>query len=196
MRLAEIDPVQIVIIVIAMLGGFFQWLWGLMQQAREERERRRATPLDPEEQRLREEAWRRQVEAPQAPSPSQDKPVAPWDMVRELMEKAREAAAQPEPPPVSPARRPAPPPAQPARRPTPPPRTTPPAVATAVGPTPTPVATASLAPAPPTRSTSRPAPTHPLARRLTRPESVRQAILMREILGPPKALQNGLDSPN
>lgn len=206
MRLAEIDPVQIVIIVIAMLGGFFQWLWGLIQQSREERDRRRAAPPDPEERRLREEAWRRQVEpvrpSPQAPRPVNDAPADAWEMMRKLMEKAQEAAQQPAPPPerpAAPANRPAPPPALPERRPTAPPRPAPPAVVAAVEPAraPAAVAVASVEPAfaVTPRSATRAAQTDPLARLLARPESVRQAVLLREILGPPKALQSGADAP-
>ena len=208
MRLAEIDPVQIVIIVIAMLGGFVQWLWGLIQQSREERERRRATPPDPEERRLREEAWRRQVEpvrpSPQAPRPVNDAPTDPWEMMRKLMEKAREAAEHPAPSPeqpAAPASRPAPPPALPERRPTTPPRPAPamrpvvPAVEPARAPAP--VSVANVEPAfvvtPPLAT--RASQSAPLARLLARPESVRQAVLLREILGPPKALQSGADAP-
>lgn len=201
MRLAEIDPVQIVIIVIAMLGGFVQWLWGLLQQAREERERRRAAPADPEERRLREETWRRQVDpvrpSPQAPRPVNDTPTDPWEMVRKLMEKAQEAA-QPPAPPVS---RPAPPPAPPERRPAAPPRpASPPRPAVAaVEPArlPTPAAVATIDPGftVTPRPAARAAQADPLARLLARPESVRQAVLLREILGPPKALQSRLDAP-
>lgn len=210
MRFAEIDPVQIVIIVIAMLGGFVQWLWGLIQQSREERERRRAAPPDPEERRLREEAWRRQVEpvrpSPQAPRPVNDAPSDPWEMMRKLMEKAQEAAQQPAPPPERPAvppSRPAPsrptaPPALPERR--PPPRPAAPPVVAAVEPVraPAPVAVAKAVD-PGFTVTQRPAnrapQADPLARLLARPESVRQAVLLREILGPPKALQTGPDAP-
>lgn len=211
MRLAEIDPVQIVIIVIAMLGGFLQWLWGLIQQSREERERRRAVPPDPEERRLREEAWRRQVEpapirpSPQAPRPVNDTPADPWEMMRKLMEKAREAAEQPAPPPkppaAPPASRPTPVPALPERRPAAPVRSLPPprpavaAVELARAPVPAAVATTepsfTVTPRPAARAELVP----PLARLLSRPESVRQAVLLREILGPPKALQTGTDAP-
>jgi hypothetical protein len=212
MRFAEIDPVQIVIIVLAMLGGFVQWLWGLVQQAREERERRRASPPDPEERRLREEAWRRQVESPplrpspQAPRPVNDAPADPWQMVRKLMEKAQEAAPQPAPAPERPAVRPVSqptrPPAPPEHRPAAPPRlaTHPRPGVVAVEPVRVPVhgVQASVETAftvTPSPMTPRPK-ADPLARLLTRPESVRQAVLLREILGPPKALQTGTDAPS
>lgn len=205
MRLAEIDPVQIVIIVIAMLGGFLQWLWGLIQQSREERERRRAAPPDPEERRLREEAWRRQVEpvrpSPQAPRPVNDAPSDPWEMMRKLMEKAQEAAQQPAPPPERPAAPPSrPSPSRPALPPAPPARPAAPPVVAAVEPVraPAPVAVAkavdpgfTVTPRVATRTTQ----ADPLARLLARPESVRQAVLLREILGPPKALQSGSNAP-
>ena len=59
--LADLDPVQIIIVVIAMAGGFIQWLWNLIQQSRSEAERRRAGPPTDEESALREEAWNRRL---------------------------------------------------------------------------------------------------------------------------------------
>ncbi len=187
--LAEIDPVQIVIIIIAMSAGFLQWLWGLFQQSRDERERRRAEPVNPEEKRLREEAWRRQVEAsPQAPRPARDKPSDPWSQVRKALEEALETAQAPKP--VAPPRpvRPAAPPPPPPRAvappsPVPPPSPSRPALAAAES-------FPESAPA-----TVRRARREPLADLLARPASVRQAVLLREILGPPKALQTGPDAP-
>lgn len=47
---AEIDLVQIIIVVIAMLGGFVQWLWNVIQQAKADAERRRQAPLAPKKE--------------------------------------------------------------------------------------------------------------------------------------------------
>lgn len=206
MRLAEIDPVQIVIIVIAMLGGFLQWLWGLIQQSREERERRRTAPPPPAERRLREEALRRQVEpvrpSPQAPRPVNDTSTDPWEMMRKLMEKAQEAAQQTARPagrPATPVSRPTPPPTLPERRPAVSAHPAPPPVLVAVEPLCAPPAVVATSAEPAFRVTPRVATrttqADPLARLLLRPESVRQAILLREILGSPKALQTGPDAP-
>lgn len=188
--LAETDPVQIVIIIIAMSAGFLQWLWGLIQQSRDERERRRGKPVDSEEKRLREEAWRRQVEAsPQAARPVQDKPIDSWSQVRKALEEALETAQQPKPPappPPRPVQRTAPPSPPPVRAVAPPaPVPAPPPPAPAIG-----ESFSVAAPAAARRKRS-----EPLTRQLARPSSVRQAVLLREILGPPKALQTGPDAP-
>jgi type II secretory pathway pseudopilin PulG len=184
---AEIDPVQIAIIIIAMGAGFVQWVWGLIQQAREERERRQAAPADEVMETLREEAWRRQVKppSPQATRPIHEAGSDPWSAVRQLLEKAQEAAKAPAAPPPLPKTAPA---RSPVREPV----------------------AAKLAPPPP-RAPTPPAPIHAdfpllghktarsrvnaLARQLRDPGSVRQAVLLREILGPPKALQTPPDVP-
>jgi len=199
MFLAEIDPVQIVIIVIAMAAGFVQWLWGLFQQNKAERQRgMQPAEADEEIEKLREEAWRKQVageSAPSKPSPQAPRPVSddnPWTVIREIMEKAQEATKQATPPPLPPPVQTRPPalerqPAAPrsAKEAPPPPRT--PAL--------------PAAPIPPSRAfpvTSRARSQGSaalFAKQLSRPESIRQAILMREILGPPKALQSPADAP-
>lgn len=210
--LAEIDPVQIIIIVIAMGAGFIQWLWGLMKQKLEESERRNAPPLSAEELARREEAWKKQIQQsgqPPRPSPkSTPPPPAAWDTVREVFEKIQEEsrkARQPQQPP-----RPA---SQPAPRPAPAPARSPSAMRGTVradtrpagppAPEPPPVPTQSpvlASPAQPHLATvayhsSDPADTQALRSLLKTPASLRQAVLLKEILGPPKALQSSGDSP-
>ncbi|MDZ4403650.1 hypothetical protein [Prosthecobacter sp.] len=186
-----VDPFQMAIIVIAVIAGFIKWLWENWQLKREAAQR---TPPDPEEQRLREAAWRKQTG--QGGPPPLPPPAAPsaWDELRkawkELQETARQTQA-PVPPP-QPASRP-PPVQQQRQRPV---RTSAP-----VAP-PSPVAAASTTPAPVMQENNFPqqkqttpkvsvlAAVHNLRRD---PALMRQAILMQEILGPPKALQSSAD---
>lgn len=113
---SDFDPMQVAIIVIAVLAGFVKWLWESWQQKTEVRN---VPPPDPEQQRLREAAWRRQTGQSAAPPPLT--PVAQpsaWDELRkawaELKETTSQAQnpAQSRPPPL-PAQRPNP--RQPAR---------------------------------------------------------------------------------
>ncbi|MDZ4289289.1 MAG: hypothetical protein U0984_15090, partial [Prosthecobacter sp.] len=88
MLLADLDLGQIIIIVVAVVVGFLQWLWKLIKQGQEERAQRHAVPEDPEVKRLRDEAWRRQVQ----PTPSATPPPLsdPWGTVREVFDKMKE----------------------------------------------------------------------------------------------------------
>lgn len=199
MFLAEIDPIQIAIIVIAMLGGFVQWIWGLIKQSQEEAERAKAQPTE-EEKRLREAAWKKQVQMPTAPPPLLPKApqvpnptVDPWSAAREIFEQIkREATGQT----ALPSPRPAATPQIPARA----------KKASAYVPPPLPaIQIVASAPAPLVEVTHA-TPASKLASNrqdglellrglLASPNTVRQAVLMREILGPPKALQSSADSP-
>lgn len=221
MLLAEIDPIQVVIIVIAMGAGFVQWLWGLFKQGQEEAERRKADLPSPEERAAREQAWRRQVEQtgqPPRPSPKASPPLNPWDTVRDVVEQIKEEARK--------AQSPAAPPPIPQRPNSPPPPTSRPRSYTVRAelrptpvPPPTPAAPFPTAPVttssastppvffaqPPTPAKLSPSPDQTLPRSrpelnglrqlLQTPATLRQAVLLREILGPPKALQSAEDSP-
>lgn len=206
MVLAEIDPVQIVIIVIAMAAGFIQWIWGLIQQSRANQQRQTEDIEDEEVGRMREEAWRRQVAdapAPSRPSPQAPRPVSdepnPWTVIREMLEKAQEAAKPPPQRPMPPPLPVQPPPqvrqaAPPQVRQAPvhvakPAKAAPPQPKLPVPPTP---------PAhdfPPPRNVRAASRADDLAALLARPGAIRQAVLLREILGPPKALQSFADAP-
>lgn len=210
--LADIDPVQIIIIVIAMGAGFLQWLWGLIQQKMEESKRPNA-PLSEEERAAREAAWRQQTRpSPKTPPPIHD----PWSSVREVFEQIKEEtrkAQQPQPPPARPSSTPPPVP-QAQRSPARPiPGTVraeihpaPPPVPSQAEPFPTQAKPAKVAtppvffdaPAVPTtvsRRKTEAASPYSLKDLLHNPAAARQAILLREILGPPKALQSSNDSP-
>ena len=201
MFLAEIDPIQIAIIVIAMLGGFVQWIWGLIKQSREDADRAKAHPTE-EEQKLREAAWKKQVQKPTAPPPLPPKApqvpnptVDPWSAAREIFEQIkREAAGQTALP--SPSPRPAPAPQIPARAKKAPAYSPPPLpAAQIVVPAPTPVAEVPHATPASKLASSRQDGLEILKGLLASPTTIRQAVLMREILGPPKALQSSADSP-
>jgi hypothetical protein len=216
--LAELDPVQIIIVVIAMMGGFFQWLWNLIQQSRNEAERRRAGPPTDEENVLREDAWKRQTQGgptPPRPSPTATPPPMndPFSTVRELFEQVKREALEGQKPP-HPA---APPPMRQRRTASAPRRGTvvaevaaPPyqsggrrgSVRAETSPATVPAATATAAqasrPAEPEPSPSQPgpqaAPPPAWTALLNSPAGLKQAFVLREILGPPKALQTAADS--
>lgn len=208
--LAEIDPVQIIIIVIAMGAGFIQWLWGLMKQKLEESERRNAPPLSTEERARREEAWKKQIQqSGQTPRPSPKStppPPAAWDTVREVFEKIQEESRKARQPPHQPVTQPAARPvSQPTRsasamrgtvraetRPPAPPVPEPPPL-----PAHSPLVAVPAQPhlAAVSSPSSDNADTQALRRLLKTPASLRQAVLLKEILGPPKALQSSGDSP-
>lgn len=214
--LAELDPVQIIIVVIAMMGGFFQWLWNLIQQSRSEAERRRAGPPTDEENALREEAWKRQTQGGPTPprqSPARPSPTAtpppmndPFSTVRELFEQVKREAMEAQKPP-QPA---APPPMRQRRTASAPRRGTVAAEVTAppyqsggrkgsvrAEASPAVITEPPVVPSQPaaeesaaTRTTPPPA----WATLLNSPDGLKQAFVLREILGPPKALQTAADS--
>jgi hypothetical protein len=190
--LAEIDPVQIIIIVIALVGGFIQWLWSLLKQSNAETTPRNPDVPDQVEKKLREEAWRRQVQGSPTPAPA---PPAqdPFSTVKEIFEQIKKDAeaarrmtptAQPPPLPskqkVPKYRQPSQPPALPKE----------PEKSVSVVPT---TATTPPASQPEViKFSSAKAPEW--AGLLSSPAALRQAFIFREILGPPKALQSSGDS--
>lgn len=215
--LADLDPVQIIIVVIAMAGGFIQWLWNLIQQSRSEAERRRAGPPTDEENVLREEAWKRQTQGtptPPRPSPTATPPPVndPFSTVRELFEQVKREAMEGQKP------QPAAPPPMRQRRPASAPRRGPMASEGAAPPykpaarrgsvreeaSPSLAASAAVV----TPQASRPSAPEPTPAQavpqttispawtslLNSPAGLKQAFILREILGPPKALQTSGDS--
>jgi hypothetical protein len=197
---SDFDPMQMAIIVIAVLAGFVKWLWETWQQKSGATPARQAP--DPEEQRLREAAWRKQTGQSSAPRTSP--PVAapsPWEELRkawkELQEVAKPTPARSAPsrtPPPVPSHRLPPPQRQPrqqplARVPAPPPA---PAAAIVV---PSQIPVVASAPAVVVSRSEAPAGSVLATLRNLRrdPALMRQAILMQEILGPPKALQSSRD---
>ncbi len=197
---SDVDPFQVAIIVIAVLAGFVKWLWETFQQKTGAAP---APPPDPEEQRLREAAWRKQTGQPSAaPRPSLPPVAVPsaWDELRKAWKELQETAkpsqapsrqAQPRTPPPS---RQQQAPRQPQRQ----PQSVRAAVSPPAAPAPAPVQPPAVVSTPPAVVTSRSsAPDGSILanlRQLRRdPALMRQAILMQEILGPPKALQSSRD---
>jgi hypothetical protein len=192
MQLAEVDPIQIAIIVIAMLGGFVQWLWGLFKQGQEEAARKRTSPPNIEEAKLREAAWKRQVESsgtppPLRPSPKSTSPVNdPWATVRDVFEQIKKDVIETQSPK--------------------PPLSSPPLTRARSSKVRAEIQSAPKTPIvvetkPIVASTVPVLQTSPKNEELTflrgilnSQASIRQAVLMREILGPPKALQSSGDS--
>ena len=194
---SDFDPFQAAIIVIAVLAGFVKWLWENWQQ----QGTTPAPPPDPEEQRLREAAWRKQTGQSSAPPPLP--PVAvpsAWDELRKAWKELQETAKQAQAPAQPRAQRAMSAQRQPQRQPQSQP-------ARVLGSRPVPAAAAvpaavaqvqAVASAPPAVVT--PMAAAPVGsmlatlRHLRRdPALMRQAILMQEILGPPKALQSSRD---
>ena len=93
---SDFDPFQVAIIVIAVLAGFVKWLWETWQQKTGAMP---APPPDPEEQRLREAAWRKQTGQTSAkpPLPPVAVPSA-WDELRKAWKELQETVQQPQAP--------------------------------------------------------------------------------------------------
>lgn len=202
---ADFDPFQVAIIVIAVLAGFVKWLWENWQQKMGAAPTTQA--MSPEEQRMREAAWRKQTgqSAPPPPLPPVAAAPSAWDELRKAWKELQEAAKQSQVPTrPAPARRPPPIPAQrqnPIRREQQAPRhaapVAAPPVATVLGGQKNlvPVTEVPATPAVMTSKATAPAGST-LAGLLNLrrdPALMRQAILMQEILGPPKALQSSHD---
>lgn len=191
---SDFDPFQVAIIVIAVLAGFVKWLWETWQQKTGAVP---APPPDPEEQRLREAAWRKQTGQSSAAPPRPAPVAAPsaWDELRKAWKELQETAKSSQSP------------AQPRRQPPPAQRQQPQRQrqqqpARTEAPEPVPTVAAFKAPAvaaelPAVVTTKPAAPAGSILAHLRQlrqdPALMRQAILMQEILGPPKALQSSRD---
>jgi FtsZ-interacting cell division protein ZipA len=204
---SDVDPFQVAIIVIAVLAGFVKWLWETWQQKTGAAP---APPPDPEEQRLREAAWRKQTGQSSAAPPRPAPVAAPsaWDELRkawkELQETAKSSQAPAQPrrqlPPAQRQQPQRPPPPLPAQRQQAQRQRQQPARTAAAVEVPT-LAAVKAPPVtaePPAVVLSKPAaPAGSILANLRQlrqdPALMRQAILMQEILGPPKALQSSRD---
>lgn len=171
---------QGVVIIIALIAGFVRWLWENWQQRQEAS--KRAAPPDPEEQRLREAAWRRQTGQGAPPPLPPPAAPSPWTELREAWKQLQETAQETAPAPVRQTRPAAAPPLPQQRH-------------KAARAQPAPVAEAAV-PATMIAETYLPPPRAAVSPVLTAlrqlrhdPALMRQAIVMQEILGPPKALQ-------
>ena len=166
----EFDLSRVIFVIMVLLGGFFQWVMNWWKKKRAESEAMRQPPPTPEELQAREKAWELQTGAG-VPAPLQP---AARNPLEDLLKKFREIAA-PEivvaPVPV---------------------QLSPPPRAVAAVEVPKHVSThAKVSSAPAAIVQQRPR--HPLAVKLAAIGGLRQAVVLREILGPPKALQTADD---
>lgn len=181
---AEVDTFQVAIIVLAVIFSFLKWLWeqwtGHKSQTPDYGEE-----VDPNAERLRElqeEARRRAAASSQPPPiPSSPPPVAaaPWEELRKAWKEVREAAQaqkQQQPPPLTAAQK-----RQMASRKQAPP---PPPVQVAA---PAPAVVASTPPAAVKQGSESPMMASLRSLRHD-PAAMRRAIVLSEVLGPPKAL--------
>ncbi len=178
---AEVDTFQVAIIVLAVIFSFLKWLWeqwtgNKLQLPDEPEEPDRTEEL---RRQLQEQARRRAATAPKPPPiPASPQPVAstPLDEMRKAWREVREAAQaqKQQPPPIRAAQRQQPPPVQ--------------KVADAVQ-KPLPVPAAPVTP-PAVVQTNPPNAMLTSLRSLRHdPAAMRRAIVIGEVLGPPKALQ-------
>ena len=181
---AEVDYFQVAIIVLAVIFSFVKWLWD-QWTGNKTQEVEFDENVDQREElrrQIQEQARRRAAAAPQPPpipSAPPPAPVEPWQEIRKAWRELREAAqaqkpAQPPPVPVAQRRQNSP------RKPA------------EVSSPPKPAEVASTAAPPPaaTVPTSPPAPMLASLRALRHdPAAMRRAIVLGEVLGPPKALQ-------
>ncbi len=178
----DIDWGQVIFLVLVVVVGFIRWVANLIQQKKEAKER---SNLSPEERARREAAWRKQI----GEEVDVEKEEDPFRELKELFEQFNKPPQpQPAPPPL--------PQRLPVKTPPAPPR--PPRVASPVAIEPAlPLPARSALPIIPLTpyfglADARPVPARlaSLRRELASPQALRQAILVREILGPPKALRN------
>jgi cytoskeletal protein RodZ len=197
----DIDWGQVIFLILFVVVGFFRWLGNLIQQQKEAKER--PTVLTPEERALREAVWRKQTasEPSPVPSPSPTSTAPPPDPFAEIKDLFIQIKESNQPPP----RQTQPPPPLPVKPNSPPPSRTPQLQNSVPPPFPAPSKQApipTLASAFPTSNFVDRSFTEAVAHRdrrtadslmrlrmdLRSPLSLRRAIVIREILGPPKAL--------
>jgi len=196
----DIDWGQVIFLALVVIVGFVRWVGNLIAQQKEAKAR---AALSPEEIALREAAWRRQVGLDEeeeeerdftpTPTPRPTAPTAdPFRELKDLFEQLKEPPPAP-PPPIPPTRR-IPPPLPVQRQAAPPSRPPVPAPKVFV-PTPTQAFPTShhvhrqFTEAVAHRDRPVSAKLTGLRRELATPKALRQAILIREVLGPPKALR-------
>ena len=186
--LAEVDGFQIAIIVLAVVFGFIKWLWEQWSGKKSEELPERLEQEEVDRQ-LREAAWRQQTGQNTPPLPAPPPPPAnptpsPWQEIRKVWQEARQAAEQQTKPAPAQPRPLAQKPRQPA-----------PASMKTAAPAPA-VTTPEIVVKPQTASSAPAVVSRPAAGAMleslralrTDPAAMRRAIVLGEVLGPPKAL--------
>lgn len=197
----DIDWGQVTFLILFVVVGFVRWLGNLIQQQKEAKER--PTLLTPEERALREAAWRQQTgqgpsTTPKPAPTSTAPPPDPFSELKDLFKQLKETSqSTPRPGPL--------PPALPSRTTSPAPHQRPQPQRPTTSPTPAlsrPEPVPTLASAFPTSNFVDRSFTEAVAHRdrrtadslmrlrmdLRSPLALRRAVVIREILGPPKAL--------
>lgn len=186
----DFDFGKVAFIVIAMIAAFVQWVWKNIQESRERKKYQQEA--SPEHRSLREVSRDNEVllrekhiteSRPSPPSLPPATLMGAFEQIKEELRKAQELA-NPAPPPLPGSR---------------PKRTAPPAVVRTL-PSPAPL---SQTPPPVKKAPEPLARVEPAASSrddfaslrgmLMDPKALRNAVLLREILGPPKALQSSSD---
>lgn len=182
---ADLDIGQVLIIAIAMIAAFVQWVWKLIQESKAARERVR--PQQREGPDLEEDP--EVLQPPPMPVPG----GGVWDLVETFKEEMRKAQAG-----LEPEKAPRPMPPSPERRRvvvSPPPL--PPAPVSATAPKAVPAVPEIILPKPiPAFAATATSKDDSVVLRmnLMNLDALKQAIILKEILGPPKALQSPSDS--
>lgn len=174
--LADVDIGQVIFVIVFLVVGFIQWVIKVLKEKAESAGRTRHVPTQ-EEERARREVWEQQTRPvpPTEPEPPASIGGTLGDLLGEFRKAMEEAQRPSAPPPL---------PEMPHRSlPSPPPLETRPvhvaenAPSTDTGPS---VVTTLQ----PIRAARRP---HPFTSLLHTPEGYRQAFVLREVLGPPRA---------
>jgi hypothetical protein len=197
----DIDWGQVVFLILFVVVGFIRWLGNLVQQQKEAKER--PDVLTPEQRALREAAWRRQIgqDNPSNPAPAPTSTQLPPDPLSELKDFLKQLKQEGSSPPLPASSRlpvPQKPSSPPSLKAQPPAQSLPPPVPVSAQATPakddnkmfpTSVSVArSFTEAVAHRDRRTASSLMRLRRDLRSPASLRRAIVIREILGPPKGL--------
>ena len=175
--LAEADIGQIIFVILFLIVGFVQWVIKVIKEKAEAAERARQMPTQ-EDIAARRAAWEEQTRVPQPPPMPAAPPSTLDDLLGEFRRVMETAQPAPAPPPL----------------PRPAPRTVPaPAPAKVM---PAPAAPSALPPVfsgagrSSTVLEQRRRPAHRYTALLHSPDGYRQAFVLREVLGPPRAFQD------
>ncbi len=178
---ADLDIGQVLIIAIAMIAAFVQWVWKLIQESKAARERVRPQQREHSSPNVDPEV----PQPPPMPIPGR----GVWDLVETFKEEMRKAQAGLEPKETPKPR----PPIPEHRRVVVPPPPLPPAPVQKAAPVVPEVIMPKPLPAFAATATSKDD-SVVLRMNLMNLDALKQAIILREILGPPKALQTPSDT--
>ena len=171
----EFDLGRVVFIIMLLVGGFIQWLANWLKKKQAEAKAMQQASSTEEDEAARERAWQRQIGSEDQPpaQPTARNPLE--DLLKTLTELSapEDRAREVEMPPV-------------VVQPPPLPRAVP------VGEPPKPHPVPAALPSVPAAAEQKRA-RHPLAVALGGVGDLRRAVVLREILGPPKALQTADD---